>query len=194
MGKAEKVKNELFLLYASDRKTEGDDLHNTIPDNLRRRKKKERKEFSCEVCGKSIPSAAKLRDHLTVHTDKRIHICPHDGLCFKTKDNLKQHLNTHSSIKYECDHCGKLLKNKTTLGRHMNEHNRSKTSNCPRDVSYNHQKHCRSNNSYFYRCGKIFANKVWLEIHIARHDEDRCFVCPHLNCEKSFYSKPYLHK
>jgi hypothetical protein len=89
------------------------------------------KEFSCKICGKIMPSAAKLRDHLTVHSKSRNFICPHDGLSFKTKDNLNQHLKTHSRSKYECDHCGQLMKSKTTLNRHMNRHNKSKMFECP---------------------------------------------------------------
>jgi uncharacterized Zn-finger protein len=97
-----------------------------MPETSLNISRKGEREFSCEYCGKSVASAAKLRDHITVHTGERNFKCPFDDLMFKTQDNLNQHLQTHSVTKYECDNCGKLLKTKQTLYKHMTEHKSEK--------------------------------------------------------------------
>lgn len=93
-------------------------------------------EHICNVCGKRFGSIAKHRDHQTVHSGERNFICPHDGLAFKTKDNLNQHLKTHANVRFGCDHCGKLLKSRTTLNRHMNEHRAATSIKCTRKVFF----------------------------------------------------------
>jgi uncharacterized C2H2 Zn-finger protein len=110
----------------SDEKTVMSLIFSQESSNITTSIRKGPRKFSCEFCGKSLTSAAKLRDHITVHTGERNFKCPLDGLMFKTQDNLNQHLHTHAVTKFECDHCGKLLKTKQTLHRHMTEHKTEK--------------------------------------------------------------------
>lgn len=128
VSSAKQLRSELTSLFFKIQP----DFSATAHQEIHKEKPKIKQTFTCAVCGKILPSGAKLRDHSTVHSDKRSFCCPHDGLSFKTKDNLNQHLRTHVNFKLECDHCGKLLKNKTTMSRHMREHSQSKVFRCQR--------------------------------------------------------------
>ncbi|KFQ42439.1 Zinc finger and BTB domain-containing protein 11, partial [Nestor notabilis] len=129
-----------------------------------------KREFICDICGRTLPKLYSLRIHMLKHTGVKPHACKVCGKTFTYKRGLKMHLALHEVQKqFKCDLCEKSLITKRSLQEHMSIHTGESKYLCS-------------------ICGKSFNRASGLSKHIKKHQpkpEVRGYQCT--QCEKSFY-------
>lgn len=76
--------------------------------------------YVCDVCGKPLPDAARLKWHMFVHTGEQPFACDLCGKRLSDPGNLKRHKLSHTGQKwYVCNTCGK---GSTTLKINQRSH------------------------------------------------------------------------
>ncbi|KAM6293767.1 zinc finger and BTB domain-containing protein 11 [Porphyrio hochstetteri] len=129
-----------------------------------------KREFICDICGRTLPKLYSLRIHMLQHTGVKPHACKVCGKTFTYKHGLKMHLALHEVQKqFKCDLCDKSFVTKRSLQEHMSIHTGESKYLCS-------------------ICGKSFHRASGLSKHIKKHQpkpEVRGFQCT--QCEKSFY-------
>ena len=95
-----------------------------------------KRQFVCNECNKQFNNNSIFINHKrTVHSNVRPFIC-HRKDCnktFKTKNHLKNHLSTHSSIeRFECGKCDKRFKTREGSRNHINVHKNIRPFVCQR--------------------------------------------------------------
>ncbi|KAI7606295.1 hypothetical protein KC343_g13461 [Hortaea werneckii] len=67
-----------------------------------------------------------LKNHETIHTKTKQHVCPECGKGFAVKTALTSHMNVHRGTKpYICDECGKGFADSSNLSKHKAIHKRA---------------------------------------------------------------------
>ena len=82
------------------------------------------KPFACQLCGKKFAHKSTLVQHQATHSDVKnfkCSICP-DGRCFKTKNQLSQHMAFHYEPKFSCSYCDHKSYTKMSLEKHIETH------------------------------------------------------------------------
>ncbi|KFV60714.1 Zinc finger and BTB domain-containing protein 11, partial [Tyto alba] len=129
-----------------------------------------KREFVCDICGRTLPKLYSLRIHMLKHTGVKPHACKVCGKTFTYKHGLKMHLALHEVQKqFKCDLCEKSFVTKRSLQEHMSIHTGESKYLCS-------------------ICGKSFHRASGLSKHIKKHQpkpEVRGYQCS--QCEKSFY-------
>ncbi|XP_043927530.1 zinc finger and BTB domain-containing protein 11 isoform X2 [Protopterus annectens] len=129
-----------------------------------------KREFICDICGKSLPKLYSLRIHMLKHTGVKPHACKVCGKAFTYKRGLKMHMALHEAQKqFRCGLCEKSFVTKRSLQEHLSIHTGESKYLCS-------------------ICGKSFHRASALSKHTKKHQpkpEVRQFQCAH--CEKSFY-------
>ncbi|NXH21880.1 ZBT11 protein, partial [Bucco capensis] len=129
-----------------------------------------KREFICDICGRTLPKLYSLRIHMLKHTGVKPHACKVCGKTFTYKHGLKMHLALHEVQKqFKCDSCEKSFVTKRSLQEHMSIHTGESKYLCS-------------------ICGKSFHRASGLSKHIKKHQpkpEVRGYQCT--QCEKSFY-------
>ncbi|NXP49177.1 ZBT11 protein, partial [Heliornis fulica] len=129
-----------------------------------------KREFICDICGRTLPKLYSLRIHMLKHTGVKPHACKVCGKTFTYKNGLKMHLALHEVQKqFKCDLCEKSFVTKRSLQEHMSIHTGESKYLCS-------------------ICGKSFHRASGLSKHIKKHQpkpEVRGYQCT--QCEKSFY-------
>ncbi|XP_061859966.1 zinc finger and BTB domain-containing protein 11 isoform X2 [Colius striatus] len=129
-----------------------------------------KREFVCDICGRTLPKLYSLRIHMLKHTGVKPHACKACGKTFTYKQGLKMHLALHEVQKqFKCDLCEKSFVTKRSLQEHMSIHTGESKYLCS-------------------ICGKSFHRASGLSKHIKKHQpkpEVRGYQCT--QCEKSFY-------
>ncbi|KFP78741.1 Zinc finger and BTB domain-containing protein 11, partial [Acanthisitta chloris] len=129
-----------------------------------------KREFVCDICGRTLPKLYSLRIHMLKHTGVKPHACKVCGKTFTYKHGLKMHLALHEVQKqFKCDLCEKSFVTKRSLQEHMSIHTGESKYLCS-------------------ICGKSFHRASGLSKHIKKHQpkpEVRGYQCT--QCEKSFY-------
>ncbi|NWX89455.1 ZBT11 protein, partial [Nothoprocta pentlandii] len=129
-----------------------------------------KREFICDICGRTLPKLYSLRIHMLKHTGVKPHACKVCGKTFTYKHGLKMHLALHEVQKqFKCDLCEKSFVTKRSLQEHMSIHTGESKYLCS-------------------ICGKSFHRASGLSKHIKKHQpkpEVRGYQCT--QCEKSFY-------
>nr|XP_020640549.1 zinc finger and BTB domain-containing protein 11 [Pogona vitticeps] len=129
-----------------------------------------KREFICDICGRSLPKLYSLRIHMLKHTGVKPHACKICGKSFTYKHGLKMHLALHEAQKqFKCELCDKSFVTKRSLQEHVSIHTGESKYFCP-------------------HCGKSFHRASGLSKHIKKHQpkpEIRGYQCT--QCEKSFY-------
>ncbi|NXY85452.1 ZBT11 protein, partial [Alcedo cyanopectus] len=129
-----------------------------------------KREFICDICGRTLPKLYSLRIHMLKHTGVKPHACKVCGKTFTYKHGLKMHLVLHEVQKqFKCDLCEKSFVTNRSLQEHMSIHTGESKYLCS-------------------ICGKSFHRASGLSKHIKKHQpkpEVRGYQCT--QCEKSFY-------
>ncbi|XP_060090568.1 zinc finger and BTB domain-containing protein 11 [Heteronotia binoei] len=129
-----------------------------------------KREFICDICGRSLPKLYSLRIHMLKHTGVKPHACKICGKSFTYKHGLKMHLALHEAQKqFKCELCDKSFVTKRSLQEHVSIHTGESKYFCS-------------------HCGKSFHRASGLSKHIKKHQpkpEIRGYQCT--QCEKSFY-------
>ncbi|XP_051996965.1 zinc finger and BTB domain-containing protein 11-like [Xyrauchen texanus] len=136
-----------------------------------------KREFVCDICGKTLPKLYSLRIHMLSHTGVRPHSCKVCGKSFATKHNLKMHWALHDSFKrFPCTVCEKSFVTKRSLEEHTSIHTGESKYLCT-------------------TCGASFHRASGLSKHLKKHlpkPEIRSFHCSH--CDKSFFEAKDLQQ
>ncbi|KAF5893300.1 zinc finger and BTB domain-containing protein 11 [Clarias magur] len=140
-------------------------------------KSRTKREFVCDICGKTLPKLYSLRIHMLNHTGVRPHSCRVCGKSFATKHNLKMHRALHDTAKrFYCTMCDKSFITKRSLTEHTSVHT--------------------GESKYFCQlCGTTFHRASALSKHMKKHQpkpETRSFQCSH--CDKSFFEAKDLQQ
>merc|ERR1719509_759395 len=127
--------------------------------------------YSCQECGRSLPSSESLDIHIQIHAELRIQACKANdcGALFSTQKELWEHkAKGHQQIKarLECEVCQKSCTDNHALKNHMLRHNTEKNFIC--------------------QCGKAFKKKDSLKSHMAMHKGVPDFHCD--QCGLKFYA------
>lgn len=116
-------------------------------DEERNGEKEQKKPFVCPLCGQAFTRRDNLANHIKTHTGDRPFMCQYCHKCFSRKDYLKQHERIHTGEKpYACDICGRAFTRKEGLTDHMRCHSDFKAFSCE-------------------TCGKSFKQKCGLRFH-----------------------------
>uniref|UniRef100_A0A4W5KCE6 Zinc finger and BTB domain containing 11 n=1 Tax=Hucho hucho TaxID=62062 RepID=A0A4W5KCE6_9TELE len=88
-----------------------------------RAKGRTKREFVCDICGKTLPKLYSLRIHMLNHTGVRPHSCRVCGKTFAHKHSLKMHRALHDAVKqFHCLLCDKSFVSKRSLEEHTSIH------------------------------------------------------------------------
>lgn len=86
-------------------------------------KSRTKREFVCDICGKTLPKLYSLRIHMLNHTGVRPHCCRVCGKAFAHKHSLKMHRALHDALKqFHCSLCEKSFVSKRSLEEHTSIH------------------------------------------------------------------------
>ncbi|CAB3375634.1 Hypothetical predicted protein [Cloeon dipterum] len=116
--------------------------------------------FTCQHCGKRFGVAAKFREHLRTHAERR-HACVYCDAKFATPSRLNAHIQTHTRGErhFLCDACGKRFPSAKDLTLHETmSHSEEKRFICE-------------------HCARPFARREGLVVHLRTHTGERPFEC-----------------
>ncbi|KAM9385246.1 zinc finger and BTB domain-containing protein 11 [Pholidichthys leucotaenia] len=136
-----------------------------------------RREFVCDICGKTLPKLYSLRIHMLTHTGVRPHSCKVCGKTFTHKHSLKMHRALHDVTKqFKCEYCSKSFVSKRSMEEHTSLHTGESKYLCN-------------------TCGTTFHRASALSKHLKKHQpkpDVRLFGCAH--CDKRFYEAKDLQQ
>ncbi|XP_055592131.1 zinc finger protein 791-like [Uranotaenia lowii] len=167
-------------------------------DAVKSKNKSKSKPGICKICN---TKQLNMKQHMTVHSGERKHVCPYCQKAFAQMGNFKCHLNIHTGYKpYQCSDCDKAFGDPTALKLHKINHDPDSTKFvceiCEASFKYRHslQSHIRShNNDRRHVCGyceKAFITSSALKKHNRTHTGERPYQCD--QCPKSFASSGNL--
>ncbi|XP_038572595.1 zinc finger and BTB domain-containing protein 11 [Micropterus salmoides] len=155
---------------SSDGKAESDLDEKTLSPHTKR-------EFVCDICGKTLPKLYSLRIHMLNHTGVRPHSCKVCGKTFAHKHSLKMHRALHDVTKqFQCEYCKKSFVSKRSMEEHTSLHTGESKYLCN-------------------TCGATFYRASALSKHLKKHQpkpDVRPFACAH--CDKRFYEAKDLQQ
>ncbi|CAN9500279.1 unnamed protein product [Ophioblennius macclurei] len=136
-----------------------------------------RREFVCDICGKTLPKLYSLRIHMLSHTGVRPHCCKVCGKAFAHKHSLKMHRALHDASKqFQCQYCKRAFVSKRSMEEHTSVHTGESKYLCN-------------------TCGATFHRASALSKHLKKHQpkpDVRPFACAH--CDKRFYEAKDLQQ
>uniref|UniRef100_A0A671UYS9 Zinc finger and BTB domain containing 11 n=1 Tax=Sparus aurata TaxID=8175 RepID=A0A671UYS9_SPAAU len=155
---------------SSEAKQEGSLDEKNLPPHTKR-------EFVCDICGKTLPKLYSLRIHMLNHTGVRPHSCKVCGKTFAHKHSLKMHRALHDVTKqFQCEYCKKSFVSKRSMEEHTSLHTGESKYLCN-------------------TCGATFHRASALSKHLKKHQpkpDVRPFACAH--CDKRFYEAKDLQQ
>lgn len=94
----------------------------------KKRRKKRKPKFKCELCPKSFVMQCHLKDHMNHHNGKKPFRCDICDKAFYRLFSLQEHQRIHNRVKpYRCNYCEKSFTQGSTLMRHKQMHISDKT-------------------------------------------------------------------
>ncbi|KAM9848709.1 zinc finger and BTB domain-containing protein 11 [Aulostomus maculatus] len=158
------------VAQSSEGKTDSDLEDKTASPHTKR-------EFVCDICGKTLPKLYSLRIHMLNHTGVRPHSCKVCGKTFAHKHSLKMHRALHDvSKQFQCEYCKKSFVSKRSMEEHTSLHTGESKYQCN-------------------TCGATFHRASALSKHLKKHQprpDVRPFACAH--CDKRFYEAKDLQQ
>ncbi|XP_073829106.1 uncharacterized protein [Musca autumnalis] len=163
---------------------------------------KPKKTYPCNICGKEMISASKLRYHMVMHTGEKDYLCTMCPKAYSTIYALKHHMRAHTGERpYECKFCGDRFLRPTTLKSHMRRHTGERPYGCEicgkRFIQHSsmatHMKlnHMDKTIACPY-CDKKYARQTDLNVHLLSHSGDKPFACK--QCPSRFTRQSNLNK
>eukprot|EP00057_Strongylocentrotus_purpuratus_P003089 XP_003725893.2 PREDICTED: zinc finger protein 616-like [Strongylocentrotus purpuratus] len=134
---------------------------------------KGKKDFCCEICGRTYTTTSNLNKHCRTHTGV-LYFCSHCKKGFRYKESLKKHEKIHlpekskksdHGCRYRCQYCHKTFPGKLRLSIHFRSHPLEKTYKCD-------------------QCQRTFLYKSGLKRHMLSHAAVKAHTCP--QCQQSF--------
>ncbi|XP_065365276.1 zinc finger protein 227-like [Calliphora vicina] len=166
VGKYIKKKKIIKTAEISDDENTNNQNAKLEKDESRAKIPKPKKMFPCEVCGKQMISASKLRYHMVMHTGEKDYLCTMCPKAYSTIYALKHHMRAHTGERpYECKFCGDRFLRPTTLKSHMRRHTGERPYGC--DI-----------------CGKRFIQHSSMATHMKLNHMDKTIPCPY--CDKKY--------
>ncbi|RWS28032.1 hypothetical protein B4U80_01665 [Leptotrombidium deliense] len=97
---------------------------------LREHSRKHYKRYKCDICGQLADSPSSLRHHILYrHTDDRPFACQFCDSKFKSRSDLRKHIDIHSEENpYRCSLCSFECRCCHTLSKHIKQEHQSITS------------------------------------------------------------------
>ncbi|XP_043200930.1 zinc finger protein 574-like [Amphibalanus amphitrite] len=88
--------------------------------------------IKCDQCDKTFRKLSSLRYHRRVHTGERPFKCSFCDKTFNRPDNLQLHMRRHTGERpLHCSHCSKSFISKTALNKHMSIYHRKESEDTP---------------------------------------------------------------
>ncbi|CAK1587493.1 unnamed protein product [Parnassius mnemosyne] len=153
--------------------------------------------YTCENCGKSFASKARLRGHMRTHEFGDFP-CRYCDAVFDKATKRENHVSKEhkSGLRYACKRCNISLSSFYTRQKHLAEvHNeelkRYKCKACTQSYitpghlsSHVRRDHLNERNHKCDKCDLAFYTKNALKMHMIKHDGERIHTC-HI-CQKSY--------
>ncbi|XP_075708910.1 zinc finger and BTB domain-containing protein 11 [Rhinoderma darwinii] len=128
-----------------------------------------KRQYICDICGRTLPKMCSLRLHMLKHTGVKPHACHICQKTFTHKHGLKMHQALHETHKpFKCDMCDKSFVTNRSLQEHVSTHTGETKYLCT-------------------MCGKTFHRASGLSKHLKKHrpkPDVRQYHCT--QCERSF--------
>uniref|UniRef100_A0A1B0D2D0 C2H2-type domain-containing protein n=1 Tax=Phlebotomus papatasi TaxID=29031 RepID=A0A1B0D2D0_PHLPP len=168
------------------------------------RHSKERKMYSCRICGVERTSARSIRSHEAKHNSRKYFNCLAEDckLIFSNKKARNDHiLKDHTEFQYTCGKCKDMVKDEEHLREHekmckndgkkpyREKHSKDKSlSKGKKDrISCDKEKEIREKKHICAHCGKAFMWRRDIRFHITKHSKEKKFKCPH--CPRRYPDK-----
>lgn len=144
----------------------------------------EAKTWQCDQCEKSFTTEAKMKAHITRHSDEKNFPCSVCGMALKTKYNLQKHMNIHTGDNlYTCTTCNKSFRHIAVLNSHKRVHTGEKRYICDIEgcnVAYMYDIDLKRHRFRFHGiyhkkylcpiCSRIFPENKLLQRHLKSHE------------------------
>ncbi|XP_063809663.1 zinc finger and BTB domain-containing protein 11 isoform X2 [Pseudophryne corroboree] len=140
-----------------------------VEAGFRMTKGRTKRQYICDICGRTLPKMCSLRLHMLKHTGVKPHACQICEKTFTHKHGLKMHQALHETHKqFKCDMCDKSFVTNRSLQEHISTHTGETKYLCT-------------------MCGKTFHRASGLSKHLKKHRpkaEVREYHCT--QCDSSF--------
>lgn len=174
---------------------------------MKKRKKKTKKLYNCNLCDKSFCNENRLQKHLRELHREPVHAkahgiikCKQCGKTFDQQNEFTQHVNEHKiQNPFICNVCGKVFASNKSLVAHLNSHTKEKMHPCRICdklflTTSTLRRHLNIHLKTFtcQLCGKSFGTNSNLIKHTTNHTDEKQFQCKF--CNKTFSCRRNLNE
>jgi KRAB domain-containing zinc finger protein len=131
----------------------------------RKRKHREEKSYTCNICDKAFTRSDSLKNHKYTHTGEKPYKCDQCDKAFADSGSLSTHKRIHTGNLFKCDQCDYACTSSRDLNRHKRTHTGERPYTCD-------------------QCEKAFAQSSGLIKHKRIHTGEKPYKCD--QCDKAF--------